>query len=201
MDASPRPQSWRITTNFPYMLQFWMYVGQGEGFHPDRSDDTTQVQVMWAEWTDRLIAALVEQATMLSTSEQEPSTAHLLHILSPPVFQELAQTAELQEISRRYWPEFTKYWDVRNGKHEVLGQQLNSQFKRMNFNRMIRDSCRAAKKTTPQAFHLHLDLIHWPENYQRHVSDTHLLLGAAYLQAHRLQAFQVMLQTYIQRLV
>lgn len=203
MESLFRPHaSWSINADFPSMLQLWGYIGHHERYQVENSNPVSPSEVAWMQWGDALMRAEPRGKLVDSLANQEEIFDALFQSMpTPPLFPDLADQPLVQELCCHHWTNFHTFWDVTGGQNEKLASQLHHQLDAVNLNRIITQCCRRVGKPIPRPFRLYLDIIYWPEQYLRHVSDEHLLLGARYLQPQRLRDFQAMLHTYIQRLV
>ncbi len=67
---------------------------------------------------------------------------------------------------------------------------------------MVEDIARSLDREGPRArkFHLRVDFVYWPYDYRREVSEDHLVLGAAYLDAERSAELGALLRSKVDQL-
>jgi hypothetical protein len=84
-------------------------------------------------------------------------------------------------------------WDLTNRLHE--------QIQRVNLNRIVTTSARAAGRRVSPPFALHVAVVQWPKDYRRAVSDAHVILGMRYLERGQVEALREVLRGHIARLL
>jgi hypothetical protein len=119
----------------------------------------------------------------------------------PPEFAELAGAPALQERCRRYWADLAPGWDIVGGVKWDLTNRLHEQIQRVNLYRIVKASARAAGRCASAPFALRVDLVQWPADYRRAVTDAHVVLGVHFLERGQVEALREVLRRHIVRLV
>jgi hypothetical protein len=206
--------SWQVRCDIPEELQFSGYVGEHAGFSlaPDQVPrDPTEAA--WRAWWDALLTQTFgvhaeQMAQELSANSPAEHQALLREAgerarrgFGPPEFPELAHTPDLQQLCRREWPLFQPGWGIVGGQKWLLSTRMQEQLQRVRLDRLVRACTADAGQSETAPFALRVDFVRWPQDYQHHVSQRHLVLGAYYLDAAHADALQAVLQAAIISLV
>ena len=206
----PTIPSWLITCDFPDELQFAAYIGQREEYRVGNDDQPrTSAETEWRTWWASLPGRTFG-VRYASTTEANPTIPlpKLLHQVdpreagySPPHFVTLGNTPALQKSAQTYWPDFHRDWSFVDGQKTQLTTNMQSQLTRVRLNKLVRDCAWRSGKLFSRPFRFRLDFVIWPEDYQREVSGSHIVLGRQYLEAAKCDRLRALLKEYILKLV
>jgi hypothetical protein len=107
----------------------------------------------------------------------------------------------LQALCRARWPAFQCVWRRAGGEQDALADALNLQLCRLRLARVVTQACAAAGKRRPEPFALRMDVVLWPEEYRRCVTESHIVLGRRYLAHEHCDDLRALVQERVALLV
>lgn len=202
--------SWAIACDLPEELQFCAFIGQRENFRVDSDvPSRSSAETEWRQWWTFLPANIfgVRFESIVKDNPGIPVDDLLRRIdpresgYDPPEFAGLENMPTVQKLCRTHWPFFYTYWGNVDGQKTRLIAKLQTQLRLVRLDRLVRVCTWRARKFTSRPFRLRVDFVIWPEDYQVHVSNTHLILGVQYLEPKRTADVRSLLKEYVTRLV
>jgi len=208
--------SWRIGYDMPEDLQFAAHIGRAEGFTPPDGRSASSVAVNesetdWRAWWERLLIDNVslrfERARVAmprASFFDQARSVNPAETYDPPTFAALDAPATIQTLCRRHYPAFERWLDrdapdTNSKRWLVEAQSAASQ--RLDLNQIVYHCVRAAGKRVSAPFRLRFDVVMWPRDYLRHISDEHAVIGADFLMSERADNYRALHASYIARLV
>ena len=174
--------SWQVRVDVPEVLQFAAYIGEREGFASPGSRPPCQpAEAEWTDWWNSLVTQAVESAG--------PA-------IDPPEFHSLAARPHLRDLCGRYWGDFADDW--RETKMP-LARRVQDQVLALSLQDIVREREKALGRRVSD-FSLRLDFVRWPRDYRWDVSDRHVVLGVAYLEAGQVGATRAIVAARIAQL-
>jgi hypothetical protein len=208
--------SWQVGYDMPEDLQFTAHIGRAEGFVAPDGVTTTPTaandsETDWRAWWERLLidnlslrferaraamprASFIDQARSVNSAET----------YDPPTFAALDAPESIRNLCRRHHPAFERWsrWDAPDAdSKQWLIKAQSAANQRLDQNQIVYHCARAAGKRVSAPFHLRFDVVIWPRDYLRHITDEHVVIGADYLAPERADDYRALHASYIARLV
>jgi len=171
--------SWQIAADFPEELQFAGYIAQQADFRlGEVINAQSPAEIEWRAWWDDLINSRLDVSDALSKLvDPRPFLKY-----DPPNFNIFEKVPALQMLCRQHWFEFDRQWGFVGGKKEPTTKQLIKQINQLRCDKIVKECVKEMGKIDCRPFHLQVDFVLWPKNYQNHVSNQHIILGAQFIQ-------------------
>lgn len=213
--------SWLVGWDTPEALQFGAFVGHEEGFAPTNPAEAAvgadaRLEDAWRGWWEGLVGRTFgahfdavskeapvpphERTAELQTARMREAMRRAQLDFYPPAFPELAQLPALQELLQRHWPAFQGRWNAPGGWKAELEEPQPALIGAINLRQIVAECARQAGHVAAP-FSLRIDLLWWPEDYERRVSAEQLVLGLGFLQPENRPALEERLHQAIAALV
>ncbi len=190
---------WDFSTDVPQDLAFAAHIGRREGFDVGDRAPASAAEAEWRTWWETLpgiVQALrtEEEAAFRAyyTGQGEPGPPPSRWI-EPPDFPALSTRPLVRELCRRHWSGFSERWE-RDGAR--LRRAVEQIWQTVDVLDVVTQCCEATG-IWGGSFHLRLDFVEWPEDYERVDADDHLILGLAHLESQRGEALREVLRSRI----
>ncbi len=175
-------KSWRISLGDPQPLQFAAYIGSQKGFDPLEScQPRTEAENQWKVWWLALPEIEAErtahfQALAKNSVAPTPQKGFTSRFdFNPPDFSSIPEDKEaLRKLCVKYWPQFQVWYSRERNKFRGGGVRLPE---RLGLHQLIKE-IEQTNGRTAKPFDLKIDLVYWPENYLRFVSDNFVVVTA-----------------------
>ncbi len=209
--------SWQVGYDMPDDLQFAAFIGRAERFTPPDGASNLPTAVSaseadWRAWWDRLLIDNISlrferarAATPNASFFDQARSVNPKETFDPPTFDALDAPATIRDLCRGHWSAFQLAWDTPGAvgaysKRWLVGAQQNAN-RRLDLNQIVYHCVRAAGKRVSAPFRLRFDVVIWPTDYLRHISDEHAVIGASYLAPERADDYRALHASYIARLI
>lgn len=122
-------------------------------------------------------------------------------IFDPPDFNALRHIPTLQSLCRHHWLPFHNRWSPVGGEKARAIVKLQAQLHRIELDRLVPACLTDTGRSIARPFHLSVEFVHWPETYQRQVSNDRVILGVQYVEVEHAAALHTILHAMIVRLI
>lgn len=181
---------WTIRSDTPKELLFLGYIARHEGFHvPEDAPPASPVEGEWQAWWQFLLTHTFSMIT-LEVQRDNPGITGVAFarelgmryrsVYDAPQFTVLADRPALQALCLRYWPDYHREWETVGGNGQRFFDDVSQCLHDLQLQDIVHESVRSTgKRLVP--FTLSFDFLYWPENYENHLSATHIMLGKRFV--------------------
>lgn len=184
-------ESWTIRVDADETLMFASYVGEKENFHLLPENAASTVEIEWLTWWQNLPkiitaistrnAEFMQSLSKTKTRQEFSFTPPNLEEFSwlPPNFYNLKTQPELQALLKFHWTEFQRNSATYTLNMIKISQTISH---KVPMATMVQECTRLKGKNQPNPFHLRIDLISWPKNYNQQITENHFVISVDYSQ-------------------